>query len=554
MQRYDANLDPIGSETAVNSTTPHNPCDFFISDLKGGGYVVTWSSGDSNQADIRTQCYSSSGVKVGGETVVSGGFFTLHDGAAINPITNLTDGSFIIVWTQGDGIYAQHFGSDGTAIGEKFWVDNTSAAWNASVIAMDDGGYVVTWAHAADLSVQWQFHGEIHSQRYGSDDVALGAETTLSTDSDPRTAFSVALNSASTYTSSSTQSRTLLGNNFTQSSTPQIFAAISWTQNNGTDSDVHIGFFSSNGTQINGNSSNQINGTAGNDVLTGDSGNNNIFGDAGNDTLNGGTGSDTLVGGIGNDTYITDGGDTITENTNEGTDAVQSSVTYTLGTNVENLTLTGSSAINAIGNSKNNVITGNSAANTLDGGTGNDTLTGGSGDDIYITDGGDTITESASAGTDTIQSSVTYTLGANLESLDFEPKVSDCFNGSMGSTTDACWNPSQTSHPPRPRKHCMQACKHSIGSRSTHELVFGKFGGHLVSTAVRHGHLCNLQNMGSQYEALPLRRIYIIWQSLPRLWPIERSAQYRLVQAVATVRALSRPAVLAPPQFRGVDV
>ena len=99
-------------------------------------------------------------------------------------------------------------------------------------------------------------------------------------------------------------------------------------------------------------------------------------------TLNGGTGRDTLVGGAGNDIYVTDGGDTIIEASNAGTDTVKSSATATLGLNLENLTLTGSSAINGTGNSLNNVLTGNSAANTLNGGTGNDTLVGGSGRDV----------------------------------------------------------------------------------------------------------------------------------------------------------------------------
>jgi Ca2+-binding RTX toxin-like protein len=170
---------------------------------------------------------------------------------------------------------------------------------------------------------------------------------------------------------------------------------------------------------------NSINGTGNalNNLLIGNSGNNTLNGGDGNDTLNGGGGTDTLVGGNGNDIYIVDSTtDTITETSTGGVDTVQSSVSYTLGatSNLENLTLTGSAEINGTGNTLNNVITGNSGANTLNGGTGVDTLIGGDGDDIYVVDTTtDTITETTTGGVDTVQSSVTYTLGAtsNLENL-----------------------------------------------------------------------------------------------------------------------------------------
>ena len=64
--------------------------------------------------------------------------------------------------------------------------------------------------------------------------------------------------------------------------------------------------------------------------------------------LDGGAGTDTLIGGAGNDTYVVDAaGDVVTETAGEGTDTVQSAISYTLGANVENLTLTGTAAINA---------------------------------------------------------------------------------------------------------------------------------------------------------------------------------------------------------------
>jgi len=106
----------------------------------------------------------------------------------------------------------------------------------------------------------------------------------------------------------------------------------------------------------------------------------------GNDILIGTTNADTLAGLAGNDTYtVNHSGDVITEQPNEGTDKVESSITYTLPANVENLILTGTGNINGTGNALDNSITGNSGANILDGGNGgNDILTGGAGNDTYL--------------------------------------------------------------------------------------------------------------------------------------------------------------------------
>ena len=188
---------------------------------------------------------------------------------------------------------------------------------------------------------------------------------------------------------------------------------------------------------------------------TGNNLNNVITGNSGANILNGGAGADTLVGGTGDDTYIVDhSADAIEELFDGGIDTVLSSASYTLSDNIENLNLTGTAAINGIGNDGDNIITGNvgnntlsgewgndtlygaegndvlnggdaidrlfgeSGNDTLNGGTGADVMTGGMGDDTYVVDNaGDVVIESAGEGIDTVQAGFDYVLGDNIENL-----------------------------------------------------------------------------------------------------------------------------------------
>ncbi|TAN51027.1 MAG: tandem-95 repeat protein [Methylococcaceae bacterium] len=155
---------------------------------------------------------------------------------------------------------------------------------------------------------------------------------------------------------------------------------------------------------------------------------------AGSDSLDGGLGDDTLLGGTGDDVYVLDSsGDVVLENADDGVDTVQTTVSYTLADQLENLQLLDDAAadpaigsLDGTGNSLDNRIDGNDGANrlgglegqdaiagrggedaldggtgtdsldggagndTLDGGAGLDTLLGGSGDDLYIVDGATT--------------------------------------------------------------------------------------------------------------------------------------------------------------------
>jgi serralysin len=178
-----------------------------------------------------------------------------------------------------------------------------------------------------------------------------------------------------------------------------VFSTVNWTLGANLENLTLIGLAAINGT--------------------GNALNNRITGNSGDNLLDGGAGIDTLIGGAGNDTYVVDNlRDVIIEqgtSTNE-IDTVRASVNWTLGANLENLVLTGSSNLSGTGNTRNNVLIGNAGDNLLNGGAGADTLSGGLGNDIYVVDNiADTVIEASDEGRDLVRSSVSYTLADNVE-------------------------------------------------------------------------------------------------------------------------------------------
>ena len=181
---------------------------------------------------------------------------------------------------------------------------------------------------------------------------------------------------------------------------------------------------------------NVLTGNSGANTLDGLAGDDTLVGAQGNDTLDGGTGADSMSGGNGLDTYhVDDAGDLVVEVSTNQIDTVISTISYTLTTYVENLELV-SGAIDGTGNASANTLTGTSLSNvlmglsgndelfglagadTLNGGIGNDTMTGGNGDDTYIVNAlADVVSEAGTNGTDLVESSATFTLGAGVENL-----------------------------------------------------------------------------------------------------------------------------------------
>lgn len=178
-------------------------------------------------------------------------------------------------------------------------------------------------------------------------------------------------------------------------------------------------------------------GTSDANILTGGAGADSLNGGAGNDRLAASQGAadgkaDTLIGGAGNDTFVVYEAldDAKETSAADGIDTVESyAKDYTLGANIENLTILGGVAAtsrSATGNELANILKGNVSNDTLDGGTDSngafvDQLIGGLGDDTYIVrDAKDKVVEGSKAGTDTVFAHVTHTLASNVENLILE--------------------------------------------------------------------------------------------------------------------------------------
>lgn len=195
-------------------------------------------------------------------------------------------------------------------------------------------------------------------------------------------------------------------------------------------------------------------------ALTGNSAANTLEGLAGEDTLRGGGGHDELYGGKGNDTYfladlsLTRFGpgflsvyDSVFEGAGGGTDTVVVTAFanpngsgdrygYALEDEVENGTIVGVRAFDLLGNRLKNTLKGNAAANELDGGAGADTLIGGAGNDSYVVDNaGDKVVERAGEGIDTVTTTVSLVLAANVENLTLAGTANLSATGNVLSNT-----------------------------------------------------------------------------------------------------------------------
>ncbi len=487
-QRYDIGGVPAGGETRVNTTTNDNQFTPAIAALADGGYMVTWTSNtqDGSGFGVYGQRYDASGAAAGNETRIN---TTTLDSQQQPSIAGLVDGSIVVTYSfapfatfnGSSGVNSQRLDETGNLLFVRLEDDSTShnlvwqgngRAWLAGSGGDDtivgsfgndvieggsgadsmDGGagndiYYVD--NSADLIVDAAGADIAHSSvSFNLATQATGVETLFLSGAGAISATGNTLanriigNAGNNAIDGGAGNDTLsggAGNDQLSGGTGDDLFIVDSTGDTviegasaGTDSVESLATFTlaANVENLRLTGYAAINGT-GNalaNVITGNNVNNLLTGNDGDDTIDGGGGIDTLTGGLGNDSYRVDAtADAIVENAGAGTDDVQSTATYVLSANLENLALAGSAAINGTGNAIANLITGNSANNALDGGdgndtliggTGNDTLTGGAGDDFFVVDAaGDVVIESAAGGTDTVQSSATFSLSAEFENL-----------------------------------------------------------------------------------------------------------------------------------------
>ncbi len=336
-RQYDASGQPVAAEFLVNTYTSSEQLSSELTDLAGGGFVVTWQSygQDGSHYGVYGQIFDAQGAKVGSEILLNS--YTASE-QSDPTITTLTNGNFVVSWTSGDnqdgsiyGIYGQIFTFAGVKVGSEFQVNSHTADTQryAAIAALDNGGFVVTW----QSNLQDGSSFGIYGQRYDATGTAVGSEfgintyTTSAQDNVDVTGLTnggfVAVWASSAqdgsgygiYGQEYDASGVSVGSEFQineytagDQKDPSVTAlanggfVVTWSSAGDGSGD---GIFS----RTYGTADRVLDGTLGNDILIGHDGNEYLEGSYGADILAGEGGDDTLVGGRGADTYQFASGD-----------------------------------------------------------------------------------------------------------------------------------------------------------------------------------------------------------------------------------------------------
>jgi Ca2+-binding RTX toxin-like protein len=184
----------MGNEFRVNSYQNNWQRDSNVLALKGGGFLVTWSSyfNQYDDTDIVTtyvaaQFYDAKGHRSGGEQVMR----ALNGGYSGTPqATQLENGNIVLTWaeTSDDPIFTNHahiraqiFTAHGKAVGDVIKVDTVKSfeAIAPDVVATGDGGFVVSFG----IDTSRGKFDEVYSRAYSAHGEPRGHDTVLNTKS-----------------------------------------------------------------------------------------------------------------------------------------------------------------------------------------------------------------------------------------------------------------------------------------------------------------------------------------------------------------------------------
>ena len=185
-QIYDASGARVGGELLVNTVTASDQMNGDISTLSGGRFVVTWLINIGGKLDVRAQVFDSSGAKLGGEIFVNSQTFESQTEVAV---TNLAGGGFVITWTtfdpaqdgSGYAIKAQLFDAAGAKLGGEFLVNAATAASQKTptVAGLSNGDFVIAW-RTDDQSAD-DASGAIKAQVFSATGARIGGEFKVNT-------------------------------------------------------------------------------------------------------------------------------------------------------------------------------------------------------------------------------------------------------------------------------------------------------------------------------------------------------------------------------------
>lgn len=363
-QLFNANGTMIGSEFLVNTTTDGAQLEPAVAALDSGRFVVTWTDrnlvadGDFfSFSVIRAQIFNADGTKSGAELLVN---TELRYSQTDPAIATLTNGDFVIVWTDGSqtgddtsgtAIRAQMFGADGGRVSSDILINSTTASfqWQPTITALDTGGFVVVWADASQS---------------GDDTSGFAVRAQAFTDLGFRSGAEFLVNTTVAGSQYEPSVTALPGGRFVVTFGDQSVP--------GTNL-IRAQIF--NATATGGPDDDYLRGTADDDSILGEGGDDMLFGEDGNDVLRGGQGNDSLFGGEGDDMLVGNAGD-------DGLDG-------------------GAGDDRLIGGGGNDLLWGRDGDDSLYGGGGHDLLRGGGGDDLLF-GGADNDTLAGNNGNDTL--------------------------------------------------------------------------------------------------------------------------------------------------------